>query len=117
MINGRLVKMGSASMRYVAAQVALQWVALVANIALVAGIAAVLGALLQERMTASFALPAIVCAASCLAVRFVATRAAAHMGYLSSRGVKEAMRRALYEKMLRLGPSYAQSVSTSEVVR
>lgn len=117
MINGRLVKMGSASMRYVAAQVALQWVALVANIAPVAGIAAVLGALLQERMTASFALPAIVCAASCLAARFVATRAAAHMGYLSSRGVKEAMRRALYEKMLRLGPSYAQSVSTSEVVQ
>ncbi len=117
MVNGRLVKMARESMRYVAAQVALQWVALVANIALVAGVALVVDALLKGRITAAFALPSVVGAASCLAVRFAATRAAAHMGYLASRGVKETLRRALYHKMLRLGPAYAQQVPTSEVVQ
>ena len=117
MVNGRLVKMGRESMHYVAVQVALQWVALVANIALVAGVALVVDALLKGRITAAFALPSVVGAASCLAVRFAATRAAAHMGYLASRGVKETLRRALYHKMLRLGPAYAQQVPTSEVVQ
>lgn len=117
MVNGRLVKMGRASMRFVAAQVSLQWVALAANIALVAGVALVVDALLGGRITMAFALPAMVGALSCIAVRFAATRAAAHMSYLASRGVKEALRRALIDKMLRLGPSYAQHVATSEVVQ
>ena len=61
--------MGRASMRYVAAQVVLQWVALAAHIALVAGIALVVDALLTGRVTMGFALPSVVGALSCLAVR------------------------------------------------
>ena len=116
-VNGRLVRTGRRSMRFVAAQVALQWVALVANIVLVAGVALVVDALLAGRVDASFAVPSVLGAASCLIVRFAATRAAAHMGFLASRGVKETLRRALYDKMLRLGPAYAQQVPTSEVVQ
>ncbi|WP_342636163.1 ABC transporter ATP-binding protein/permease [Collinsella intestinalis] len=117
MVNGRLVKMGRASMRYVAAQVVLQWVALAAHIALVAGVALVVDALLTGRVTMGFALPSVVGALSCLAVRFAATRAAAHMSFLASHGVKDTLRRALFAKMLRLGPAYAQHVATSEVVQ
>ena len=98
MVNGRLVKMGRASMRYVAAQVVLQWVALAAHIALVAGVALVVDALLTGRVTMGFALPSVVGALSCLAVRFAATRAAAHMSFLASHGVKDTLRRALFAR-------------------
>lgn len=116
-VNGRLVGEGRGSLRYVLGQVLLQWVALVANVALVGGIAHVIGALLEGRDLAGLVLPCAAGAACCLAVRAAAHRAAAHMGYLASRGVKDALRRALYDKLLRLGPSYGASVPTSEVVQ
>ena len=117
MVNGRLVRLGRSSMGYVAAQVGFQWIALVANIVLVVGIAALIQTLMAGRLSMAYALPSIVCAVSCLAVRFCANRAAASMSHRAAREVKDVLRRTIFAKMLALGPSYANHVSTSEVVQ
>ena len=117
MVNSRLVRLGKDSMRYVLGQVAFQWVALVANIALVLGIASLLGALIEERLTVAYALPSLLGASGCLAVRYGATRMAARLSYRSSHTVKDILRQALYQKMLALGPSYSTHVATSDVVQ
>lgn len=117
MVNGRLVRLGRSQMGSVAAQVLFQWIALVANIALVAGLAGLVQALLEARLTMAYALPTIAAAVSCLGVRYAATRAAAAMSSRSSRGIKDVLRRALFSKLLALGPGYAQRVATAEVVQ
>lgn len=41
----------------------------------------------------------------------------ARMSYLSGRAVKISLRQMIYEKLLRLGSSYRQSVQSSEIVQ
>ena len=50
-------------------------------------------------------------------VRFVTIRAAARFGSEAAERVKLALREKLFNKMLALGPSYAQRVRTAGVVR
>ena len=56
-------------------------------------------------------------AAAAAAVRFVCARQAAVCSYRASRSAKQALRRTILEKLLRLGPGYSSRVSTSEVVQ
>lgn len=117
MVNGRLVRLGRSQMGHVLAQVAFQWIALAANIALVMGVAELVRAFVEGRSGSAHGAGSVLGALVCLAVRFAATRAAAVMSSRSSRGIKDVLRRALYDKLLALGPSYAQHISTSEVVQ
>lgn len=52
-----------------------------------------------------------------IACKYAATVLAAHFGNRAAQLVKLALREQLYRKMLRLGPSYAQRVRTSDVVQ
>ena len=52
-----------------------------------------------------------------MAVRFLCERMAAAASYKASVGVKKILRQKIYEKMLRLGASYREQVSTSEVMQ
>ena len=117
MVNGRLVRLGNRAMRYMLAQVAFQWIALVANIALIGGIAYLFHLVIAKSLAAHHMAIGACAALVCLTIRFAATRAAAHMSHLSARSVKDTLRRALFDKMLALGPAYAQQTSTSEVVQ
>lgn len=54
---------------------------------------------------------------NCVAVRFVCERMAARASYQASVDVKKILRQKIYGKMLRLGPSYREKVSTSEVMQ
>ena len=56
-------------------------------------------------------------AVSAAAVRFVCTVLSGRMGYLSAKTVKKELRGMIYRKLLRLGLSYRERVSTSEVVQ
>ncbi|MDN0070085.1 ABC transporter ATP-binding protein/permease [Collinsella ihumii] len=117
MVNGRLVRLGNRAMRYMLAQVAFQWIALVANIALIGGIAHLFHLVIAKSLAAHHMAIGACAALVCLTIRFAVTRAAAHMSHLSARSVKDTLRRALFDKMLALGPAYAQQTSTSEAVQ
>ena len=117
MINKRLIGTVSESKKYVAGNVAFQWCSLAANIAMMTAVTGLLAALYEgsagsERLwgTAAVALVAV-------AIRFACTVGASRMGYLSSKAVKKTLREQIYNKLLRLGASYKEQVTTSEVVQ
>lgn len=117
MINGRLVGLVPESRRYVALGVGLQWVALVANVCLVTAVCRLLGRVYERAavprdlaVTAAVALLAV-------AVRALCESGASWASSRASRSVKRRLRPLIYEKLLRLGPSYREHALTSEVVQ
>ncbi len=117
MINKRLIGAVPQSRKYIAGNVAVQWISLTANICMMASIAGLLERLCAGQATTGRILSTIAVGLIALVVRFVCAMAASRMGYLSSRAVKSTLREAIYRKLLRLGASYSEQVRTSEVVQ
>lgn len=117
MINKRLIGTVRESKQYIAGNVALQWCALVANIAMIGAVCRLLSRLYQGTGKAEDLLLTAITAAASVVVRFGCNVGAARMGYLSSRAVKKTLREKIYQKLLRLGSSYKAQVQTSEVVQ
>ena len=117
MINKRLIHTVEESKKYVAANVAFQWVSLLANISMMAAIALFLQQIYQGTADGVvFGRTALIVAVMVL-LRFVCTTASGRMAYLSSRTVKQRLRELIYRKLLRLGNSYREQVQTSAVVQ
>ena len=117
MMDKRLIGLVPESKRYIAGNVACQWVSLAANIVLMAAVAQMLEALWLGSLTSGRLVGALSVALACVAVRFACSILASRMGYLSSKAVKRTLREKIYGKLLRLGASYKERVSTSEVVQ
>lgn len=117
MINKRLINTVQDSKKYIAGNVALQWCALGANIAIMFSLTLFLQNLFYEKADISgFIIFAVVVLLS-VAIRFFCTAGASKMGYLSSKTVKRTLRELIYKKLLKLGTSYNEKVKTSEVVQ
>ena len=114
MINKRLISMMGDSKRYIAWNVVLQFLALLANIVMIFAVSRLLAGLLDGTPDLPTALLYILGA---LIVRFFCTRGAASASYNASCTVKKTLRAAIYEKLLRLGGSYTQAVPTAEVLQ
>ena len=117
MLNKRLIDFVPESRKYIAGNVALQWVSLLANIGMMTAITQLLAALFGGTADGAQLAGTAILAALAVAVRFACTTGASRMGFLSSRTVKKALREAIYQKLLRLGASYNEQVKTSEVVQ
>ena len=117
MINKRLIGTVPDSKKYIAANVLCQWLALLANIVLMAAVARLLAGLWQNTVEPGGLAALGAVGAAALAVRFVCTALASRMSYLSSKAVKKTLREKIYRKLLRLGSSYKEQVNTSEVVQ
>ena len=117
MMNKRLIDFVPESRKYIAGNVALQWVSLLANIGMMTAITQLLAALFGGTADGAQLAGTAILAALTVAVRFACTTGASRMGFLSSRTVKKALREAIYQKLLRLGASYNEQVKTSEVVQ
>lgn len=117
MINRRLLALAPESRRYIAASVVLQWLSLVANISLMAVIAELLAAALLRQAPSGAGARLALVAMVALVVRHGCTLGIARMQFLSAATVKRRLRRRIYEKLLRLGPSYQEQVRSSEVVQ
>lgn len=117
MIDKRLIGTVPESRKYIAANVGLQWLALVANILLVGAVCRLLAALWAGNAAPAQLWGTALWAVAALAVRFGCAVGAARMSFLSSKAVKARLRTRIYEKLLRLGTTYRESVQTSEVVQ
>ena len=117
MMNKRLIDFVPESRKYIAGNVALQWVSLLANIGMMTAITQLLAALFGGTADGAQLAGTAILAALAVAVRFACATGASRMGFLSSRTVKKALREAIYQKLLRLGASYNEQVKTSEVVQ
>ena len=115
MINKRLIATVGESKKYIAANVALQWVSLAANILIMGTFCRVLAGLWTGTPLSLARAAALVLGA--VAVRIACGVGASRMAYLSGRAVKLRLRGLIYDKLLRLGASYRERVSTGEVVQ
>ena len=117
MINRRLIGTVGESRKYIAGNVLLQWISLLANIGMMASVTMLLAGLFAGRADGRYFLRTALAAVAAVAVRFACTTGAARMGYLSSKAVKKTLRAQIYEKLLRLGAAYREQVRTSEIVQ
>ncbi len=117
MINKRLIGTVSESKKYIAGNVAFQWLSLAANIVMMISITRLLAGLFDKSAGGEELIVTLVTAVAAVAVRYACTRMASKMSYLSSKTVKKTLRGMIYQKLLRLGTSYSESVKTSEVVQ
>ena len=117
MINRRLIGTVGESRKYIAGNVLLQWLSLLANIGMMVSVTMLLAGLFAGRSDGRYFLRTALAAVAAVAVRFACTTGAARMGYLSSKAVKKTLRAQIYEKLLRLGAAYREQVRTSEIVQ
>lgn len=117
MINKRLIGIVPESKRYIAGNVAFQWLGMASNAAMIFSFAWVLQGLLDGSLP-TWGLPTaagvVVLAA---AVRWICAVGAGRMSFRAAKAVKQVLRRRIYEKLLRLGPAYSQKCSTAEAVQ
>ena len=117
MIDKRLIGTVPESKKYIAANVTLQWCGLVANVAMMMSVASLLASQLSARASSARLLTTAAVAAAAVLIRWLCTTGATRMSGLSSRAVKKTLRTQIYEKLLHLGASYSEHVSTAEVVQ
>lgn len=117
MINKRLIQTVSESRKYILGNVLCQWLSLGANIVLMASIARFLQGLYRGTAEASAPAATILVGCGAAGIRFLCATASSKLSYLSSRAVKQLLRKKIYEKLLRLGSAYKEKVNTSEVVQ
>lgn len=117
MINKRLIGTVPESKKYIARNVILQWVSLVANIMMMFAISSLLAKLFLKTADTKDIIITVIIAVVAVVVRYVCTTLASKMGYLSSKAVKKTLREMIYKKLLRLGTSYNEKIKTSEIVQ
>lgn len=117
MINKRLIGTVAESKKYIAGNVASQWVSLCSNVVIMGSIANFIGRLAFEKPQTNDIILLVLTIAICVAVRFVCTKTSSKMSFLFSKSVKQKLRKMIFEKVLRLGASYNEKVMTSEIVQ
>ncbi len=118
MIKRELLSQAPGSVRYIILNVVCQLARLFSSIALVFTVAFFirrmsLGQAVTGRETSLGALIIVLCAL----IRWLMSYYTSLFSHLASADAKRALRKRVYEKMVRLGPSYTEKVSTGEVVQ
>lgn len=117
MIKTRLVGLLSHAKKYIVYTILWQWVALLSQVLAVFSIADLLERVIYQSVTAAVVERTIITMILVVVVRFICERMGTRSSYLACVDVKWILREKIYEKMLKLGASYKEQVSSSEVVQ
>lgn len=117
MIKTRLVGLLSHAKKYIVYTIFWQWVALLSQILAVFSIAGLLERIVYGTVTMPVIQQTILILLLVVCIRFFCERMGARASYLASVDVKRILREKIYEKMLKLGASYSEQISSSEVVQ
>ena len=117
MIKTRLVGLLSHAKKYIVYTILWQWLALLSQVFAVFSIANLLERVVYRAVTVQSIELTVVTLAIVIVLRFVCERMGARSSYLACVDVKRILREKIYEKMLKLGTSYSEQVSSSEVVQ
>lgn len=115
MIKKRLIAELGESRKYIAGNVAVQWVGMLSNAVMIFSLGTLLEKLVEKSSVSI--VPAVTAALVSLAVRAVCPFLQERFSYLASKSVKKRLREMIFSKLLRLGSGYREKVSTSEVVQ
>ena len=144
MFDKRLFSLAPGVGRLVAAKVLCQWVGLLSNVVFVVTVVVMLSpalAMVESAFDPMFSMGdsglisrlfigfgyggfsaetyvgCVLAIVVCAVLRFLMMRAAAYFGAEAAERVKLALREQLFNKMLAIGPSYSQHISTADVVQ
>lgn len=117
MIKTRLIKLLSHSKKYIIYTVFWQWISLLAQITAVFTIAELLESVLKNTLTFGVLKSTFLLLFGVIVIRYICERMSVRSSYLASVDVKRILREKIYDKMLQLGASYNEYVSSSEVVQ
>lgn len=117
MIKKRLIGLLKDSKKYIVQNVLWQWLGLLAQITAILAVGQFLDTAIFGSVTSREILTTgMVCAISII-IRMVSDKKASKASFLASADVKRVLREKIYEKLVRLGASYKEQISTSEVVQ
>ena len=117
MIKTRLVGLLSHAKKYIVYTILWQWAALLSQVLAVFSIADLLERVVYRAVTVPIIERTILILVLVVVIRFICERMGARSSYLACVDVKRILREKIYEKMLKLGASYSEQVSSSEVVQ
>lgn len=117
MIKTRLVGLLSHAKKYIVYTILWQWLALLSQVIAVFSIAGLLEKVFYGDVTTAEVQHTVITLILAVVVRFCCERMGARSSYLACVDVKRILREKIYEKMLKLGASYREQVSSSEVVQ
>uniref|UniRef100_UPI0040573D1D ABC transporter ATP-binding protein/permease n=1 Tax=Agathobacter sp. TaxID=2021311 RepID=UPI0040573D1D len=117
MIKTRLIKLLNHVGKYVAYNILWQWFAMLSQVIAVFTIANMMQSIADDSISSTLLGQTGIILLSVICVRFFCEKKASEMSYKASVDVKRILRERIYEKMLRLGASYGEKTSTSEVVQ
>ena len=117
MIKTRLVGLLSHAKKYIVYTILWQWAALLSQVLAVFTIADLLERVVYRAVTVPVIERTILILVLVVVIRFLCERMGARSSYLACVDVKRILREKIYDKMLKLGASYSEQVSSSEVVQ
>lgn len=117
MFDKRLFSLVPGVVRHIAGNVALQWLALLANVVLFVSVGRLLQSVLAGGATGIDLARTLLVAVVAVAVRLVCQAQATKQGLAASALAKQRVRTLVYDKLVRMGPSYRETVATSEATQ
>ena len=117
MFDKRLFSLVPGVMRHIAANVALQWLALLANVVLFVSVGGLLQSVLAGDAAGIDLVRTLLVAVVAVSVRLVCQAQATKQGLAASALAKQRVRTLVYDKLVRMGPSYRETVATSEATQ
>ncbi|MFQ8959616.1 MAG: ABC transporter ATP-binding protein/permease [Acutalibacteraceae bacterium] len=118
MIKTRLIEQVPSSKKYIALTVLAQWLKTVANIVMIFILSNLLAQILDGKaFDFKGLLPYLVAIAAVMFVRYLCGYASSQTSFFASSEVKKVLRQKMYKKLTRMGTSYSEKVSTSEVLQ
>lgn len=118
MIKTRLIGQVPSSKKYIALTVLAQWLRTVANIVMMFILSNLLARILDKTVFDFASLLPYLCGIlAVMIVRYACGFASAGTSFYASSGVKKILRQKMYKKLTRMGASYHEKVSTSEVLQ
>lgn len=117
MFHKRLLREFSDNRGCVIGMVVSQWISLLANVALMLTVASFLAAVVEDRVTVVGMREVCIALASAIVLRMAASTANSRLSFAASSKVKVRLRELIYEKLMRLGASYREKITTAEAVQ
>lgn len=118
MIKTRLIEQVPSSKKYIALTVLAQWLKTVANIVMIFILSNLLAQILDSKaFDFKRLLPCLGAIAAVMLVRYLCGYASSQTSFFASSEVKKVLRQKMYKKLTRMGASYSEKVSTSEVLQ
>lgn len=118
MIKTRLIEQVPSSKKYIALTVLAQWLKTVANIVMIFILSNLLAQILDGKVfDFKGLLPYLAAIAAVMLMRYLCGYASSQTSFFASSEVKKVLRQKMYKKLTRMGASYSEKVSTSEVLQ